>query len=87
MTPAWHFALGLALIGFAVGFITGYGIRAFISYRRRKAARQRDIVPVPRATSAALHAESPVYHLRPRPSGAGGGGGLHRPRPGSSGVP
>jgi hypothetical protein len=40
MTLDWQAALGIALIGFGVGFITGYGIRAFISYRRRKAARR-----------------------------------------------
>jgi NhaP-type Na+/H+ or K+/H+ antiporter len=40
MTLDWQFA-AIALIGFAIGFVTGYGVRAFISYRRRKAARQR----------------------------------------------
>jgi hypothetical protein len=40
MTLDWHFALGIGLIGFAVGFVTGYGVRALISYRRRKAARR-----------------------------------------------
>jgi hypothetical protein len=40
MTLDWQFALVTALIGFSAGFITGYGIRALISYRRRKAARR-----------------------------------------------
>jgi len=34
-------ALAIAVIGFAIGFVTGYGVRAFNSYRRRKAARLR----------------------------------------------
>jgi hypothetical protein len=38
MTLDWHSALAITLIGFAVGFVTGYGVRAFISYRRRRAA-------------------------------------------------
>jgi hypothetical protein len=41
MTLDWQVALAIALIGFAVGFVTGYGVRAFISSRRRKAARLR----------------------------------------------
>jgi hypothetical protein len=40
MTVDWQSALAIALIGFAVGFVTGYGVLAFISYRRRKAARR-----------------------------------------------
>jgi hypothetical protein len=40
MTLDWT-ALAIAVIGFAIGFVTGYGVRAFISYRRRKAARLR----------------------------------------------
>ena len=40
VTPDLQLAL-VALIGFIAGFTAGYGIRAFISYRRRKAARAR----------------------------------------------
>jgi hypothetical protein len=41
MTLDWQFALAIGLIGFATGFLTGYGVRAFISHRRRRAARLR----------------------------------------------
>jgi uncharacterized membrane protein (Fun14 family) len=34
-------ALAIAVIGFGIGFVTGYAVRAFISYRRHKAARLR----------------------------------------------
>jgi hypothetical protein len=39
LTPDWQFALAIALVGFTAGFVAGYGIRAFISHRRRRAAR------------------------------------------------
>jgi hypothetical protein len=39
MTLDWQFA-AIAVIWFAVGFVTGYGVRAFLSHRRRKAARR-----------------------------------------------
>jgi uncharacterized membrane protein (Fun14 family) len=35
----WHLALAVGLLtGFIVGFASGYGIRAFISFRRYYAA-------------------------------------------------
>jgi len=50
--------LAIAVIGFAIGFVTGYGVRAFISYRRRKAARLRSSffdVASPRRIEAPTH--------------------------------
>jgi hypothetical protein len=40
MTPGSEIALAIGLV---VGFALGYGVRAFISYRRHQAARRRHL--------------------------------------------
>jgi ABC-type antimicrobial peptide transport system permease subunit len=40
-TMTWQLALSIGLAGFVVGFASGYGIRAFISFKRYYTAAPR----------------------------------------------